>query len=74
MVKTIPVRVKCRREPYSIKTAYIIASDSSNNGILGFCNGCDDLSGDNACTECIEKITKMFNSENGLPPEPVYLP
>lgn len=65
MVKTFSIKIGCPRDGIT-KTVYIIASDSPK---IGYCNGCDDLNGDPACSKCTTDITAQFNSGELIIPQ-----
>lgn len=54
-------RVPCLRDPWQHKTIYILWENHPDGKPIGFCNGCEDMSGHAACDDCIAKYTALFN-------------
>ena len=73
MIETISFKVNCKRDPYKVRTCYIIAHADPGKPNRGYPNGCEDMSGDPACIECARALGALYNSGAVMPDEPISL-
>lgn len=74
MIKTVPIEVKCRRDPPAIRTCHVLTEAGKGSRRLGMSNGCEELDANAACTECVLALSELYNSDSVIPDVPIYLP
>lgn len=74
MIRTISFRVICKRDAHRERTCFVHADIESGKPRFGLSNGCEEMSGDPACTACILALNALYNSDAVIPDEPLCLP